>query len=173
MSEGLAKRVAGTLVLGVIGLIVLPLLIDFTDPNKVDRTTKIPPAPSIEVVSLERAKRPETVTPKEAWIAGFNVHKSSPAATNDGDDFGLTDKGLPQSWSVQVGSFTEEPKAKKLLKKLADKGYKAFIERALIAGENHYRVVVGPKIDWRRAKADSQTIDRVFKTKSIILRYES
>ena len=33
MSEGLAKRVAGTLVLGVIGLIVLPLLIDFTDPN--------------------------------------------------------------------------------------------------------------------------------------------
>ncbi len=45
MSEGLAKRVAGTLVLGVIGLIVLPLLIDFTDPNKVDRTTKIPAAP--------------------------------------------------------------------------------------------------------------------------------
>ncbi len=90
MSEGLARRVAGTLVLGVIGLIVLPLLIDFTDPNKVDRTTKIPAAPSIEAVSLERAKRPESVT------AGVDLNKSLPVVTNDGDDFGLTDKGLPQ-----------------------------------------------------------------------------
>ena len=167
MSEGLAKRVAGTLVLGVIGLIVLPLLIDFTDPNKVDRTTKIPAAPSIEAVSLERAKRPESVN------ADFNVKKSLPVVTNDGDDFGLTDKGLPQAWSVQVGSFTDEPKAKKLLKKLADQGYKAFIERAVITGENHYRVVVGPKIDWRRAKAASRAIDRIFETKSIILKYET
>jgi cell division septation protein DedD len=141
VSEGLAKRVAGTLVLGVIGLIVLPLLIDFTDPNKVDRTTKIPAAPSIEAVSLERAKRPESVN------ADFNVKKSLPVVT--------------------------KPKAKKLLKKLADQGYKAFIERAVITGENHYRVVVGPKIDWRRAKAASQAIDRIFETKSIILKYET
>ena len=48
MSEGLKHRIAGTIVLGILGLIVLPLLIDFADPAKIDRTTKIPPAPSIQ-----------------------------------------------------------------------------------------------------------------------------
>ena len=101
MSEGLAKRVAGTLVLGVIGLIVLPLLIDFTDPNKVDRTTKIPPAPSIEVVSLERAKRPETVTPKEAWIAGFpqcSVSDHVLCTVDTSGDIAYTEKEIERIW---------------------------------------------------------------------------
>jgi DedD protein len=173
VSEGLAQRVAGTLVLGVIGLIVLPLLIDFTDPNKVDRTTKIPPAPSIDAVSLESAQRPPDVIDGGASAAILDVNKSVPVDDYDGPDFGLTDRGLPHTWILQVGSFVEEPKAEILLKQLVDRGFKAFIAPAVVAGEHHYRVLVGPKIDRRRIKVDRDNIDLMFKTKSIVLKYET
>ena len=173
MSEGLAQRVAGTLVLGVIGLIVLPLLIDFTDPNKVDRTTKIPVPPSIAPISLESAQRPSDVTSREASSVILDVNKSVPVVSYDGPDFGLTDKGLPHTWILQVGSFVEKPKAEILLEQLVDKGFKAFIAPAVIDGEDHFRVLVGPKIDRRRVTADRDNIDLMFKTKSIVLKYKT
>jgi cell division septation protein DedD len=62
VSEGLKQRIAGTIVLGLLGVIVLPLIIDFADPAKIDRSTKIPPAPSIQAVALDKAQRPSNVS---------------------------------------------------------------------------------------------------------------
>ena len=173
MTERLAHRIAGTLVLGVIGLVVLPLLIDFTDPNEVDRTTKIPPAPSIDPIALGSAQRPGNAAAGELSASILDVNKSRPVDSYDGLDFGLSDKGLPQSWILQVGSFIEEPKADVLLKQLIEKGYKAFITPTEISGEDHFRVLVGPKIDRQRVKTDRDDIDLMFKTKSIVLKYET
>ncbi len=79
MSEGLKQRIAGTIVLGLLGVIVLPLIIDFADPAKIDRSTKIPPAPSIQPVALDKAQRPSNVSEKPVLNPLFDKILSKPA----------------------------------------------------------------------------------------------
>ena len=57
MSDGLKQRIVGALVLGALGLIILPVLFDFADPLKIDRTSKLPAAPEIEAVQVVKAER--------------------------------------------------------------------------------------------------------------------
>ena len=61
MSDGLKQRIVGAIVLGALGVILLPLLLDFTDPKKIDRTSLIPAAPTIDAVEYTAAKRPAEV----------------------------------------------------------------------------------------------------------------
>ena len=54
MSNGLQQRIIGALVLGALGLIILPIIFDFADPLKIDRTSKLPAAPEIKSSMLPR-----------------------------------------------------------------------------------------------------------------------
>ena len=171
MSEGLKQRIAGTIVLGLLGLIVLPLIIDFADPEKIDRTTKIPPAPSIQPVALDKAQRPSTVDTNIPITPLFDIKKSQPA-TEDGLPLGLNSNNLPNAWILQVGSFIDARKSTELQKKLVSAGYKAFGEKIKIADQYHHRVYIGPKLDRSRALEIKVKIDAKFDTDSIVLSYE-
>ena len=171
MSEGLKQRIAGTIVLGLLGLIILPLIIDFADPEKIDRTTKIPPAPAIQPVALDKAQRPSAVDKNTAITPLFDIQKSQPA-TQDGGPAGLNSNNLPNAWILQVGSFIDAGKSADLQKKLVSSGYKAFGQKVKIAGENHHRVYIGPKLDRRRALAVKAKVDAKFDIDSIVLSYE-
>jgi cell division septation protein DedD len=46
VSDGLKQRIVGALVLGALGLVLLPLALDFTDAKKIDRTLLISKLPS-------------------------------------------------------------------------------------------------------------------------------
>ena len=171
MSDGLKQRIAGAVVLGALGLIILPALLDFADPLKIDRTSKLPLAPEIEAVIATRAVRPESV-PKVARVDPlFDVARSNPA--NDAADkpYGLNKSNLPKAWVLQVSSFVDKAKAEKLIKRLRKNDYKAFARMVPVDGQMHSRVYVGPKIDRRRAAAEKTKIDRLFKTNAIILKY--
>ena len=171
MSEGLKQRIAGTIVLGVIGLIVLPLIIDFADPAKIDRTTIIPPAPSIQPVALVKAQRPDSVVGKPSLDPLFDKTLSTPAERG-GLSSGLNAKNLPNAWIVQVGSFIDARKSINLQEKLVKDGHKAFSEKVKIEGEYHHRVYIGPKLDRRRALGVKADVDAKFDTDSIVLSYE-
>ena len=58
MSNGLKQRVVGVLVLASLGLILLPILFDFADPKRIDRTSLIPPAPEIITQNIPRLRDP-------------------------------------------------------------------------------------------------------------------
>lgn len=171
MSEGLKQRIVGTIVLGLLGLIVLPLIIDFADPEKIDRTTKIPPAPSIQPVALDKAQRPSSVDKNTLITPLFDIKKSQPA-TEDVGPLGLNSNNLPNAWILQVGSFIDAHKSTKLQKKLVSAGYKAFVKKVKIAGEYHHRVYIGPKLDRGRALGLQANVDAKFDTDSIVLSYE-
>jgi DedD protein len=64
VSSALKQRIAGAFVLGALGLIILPLLFDFADPNRVDRNSKLPPAPEVESITVAKAQRPSAVAAK-------------------------------------------------------------------------------------------------------------
>ena len=171
MSEGLKQRIAGTIVLGLLGVIVLPLIIDFADPAKIDRSTKIPPAPSIQAVALDKAQRPSNVSEKTTLNPLFDKTLSKPAKL-DGVPSGLNSNNLPNAWIIQVGSFIDASKSLELQQNLVEDGHKAFTEKVKIEGEYHHRVYIGPKLDRRRALIVKADVDAKFDTDSIVLLYE-
>lgn len=56
-------------------------------------------------------------------------------------------------WAVQVGSFTNESNARRLMEYLKGNGYPAFVVRNVVNGRVMFRVRVGPESDRLRADA--------------------
>lgn len=171
MSNGLQQRIVGALVLGALGLIILPIIFDFADPLKIDRTSKLPPAPEIKSIDVAKAQRPDSSAKLGETDSLFDTAKSQPADDSTEGFYGLDENDLPRAWVLQAGSFEEKTKAEKLMQQLRDSGFKAFVKTATIDNKMFYRVYVGPKADKRRAMAEKARIDSNFSTDAIVLQY--
>jgi DedD protein len=114
VSDGLKQRIVGAIVLGAIGVILLPLLLDFTDPHKIDRSSIIPPVPSIDAVKVVTAKRPAEIKDSSEVDKVFDVSRLQPVKEKDTQYHGLDKSGFPQRWYLQVGSYEDQGAAKQL-----------------------------------------------------------
>ena len=171
MSSGLKQRIAGAIVLGALGLIILPLLFDFADPNRIDRSSKWPPAPETDPVSVAKAERPEAVSATASTAEIFDIERSVEATDANEKPYGLNELGLPNGWILQVGSFEEKASASGFVNQLRQQKYNAFSKRVEVNNSIRYRVYVGPKISKSRAQSDKKNIDRAFNTDAIILHF--
>ena len=171
MSDGLKQRIVGAIVLGAIGVILLPLLLDFTDPKKIDRNSLIPPAPTIDAIEITAAKRPAEVKDSLAIDKVFDVSRLQPVKEKDTEYHGLDQSGFPLRWYLQVGSYEDQGAAKKLKQALLAKQYKTFLKTVKIQKSVFHRVYIGPKIDRQSAIADKVEIDKLLATNSIVLKY--
>jgi DedD protein len=84
----------------------------------------------------------------------------------------LDANGLPPAWVVQVGVFGKKQNAEGLKKSLQGAGYKAFIDEIQRNSRSLYRVLVGPVISKEKAVSQQPAINRRFKVKSIVNRFE-
>jgi DedD protein len=171
MSNGLQQRIVGALVLGALGLIILPIVFDFADPLKIDRSSKLPPAPEIKSLDVAKAQRPDSSAKLAETDSLFDTVKSQPSIDSSEKFYGLNESDLPRAWVLQAGSFEEKNKAESLMQQLRDSGSKAFVKTASIDNKTFYRVYVGPKADKRRAIAEKAKIDSNFSTDAIVLQY--
>jgi DedD protein len=171
MSNGLQQRIVGALVLGALGLIILPIIFDFADPLKIDRTSKLPPAPEIKPIDVAKAQRPDSSVRLGETDSLFNTTESQPVVDSSEKFYGLDENDLPRAWVLQAGSFAEKDKAENLMQQLRDSGSKSFVKRAVIDNKTFYRVYVGPKVDKRRAIKEKTKIDSKFSTDAIVLQY--
>ena len=153
--------------LGALGLIVLPVLFDFTDPSRVDRSSKVPAAPEMSVVAVDKAVRPTTVNGSSLKTAIFDVDKLIPASADD-KPIELDEKNMPKRWYIKVGTFDNKDNANAALNRLRNKGFKAFLNNMQGLNKTRYQLWVGPNIDKRRAQLDQGKIDRELKVESKI-----
>lgn len=84
----------------------------------------------------------------------------------------LDANGLPPAWVVQVGVFGSKANAEGLKKSLQGAGYKAFIDEIQRNSKSLYRVLVGPVISNEKAVSQQTAINKRFKVKSIVNRFE-
>ena len=77
----------------------------------------------------------------------------------------------PQAWVVQVGSFSNEQNAAKLVDELLAARFPAFREKARVGGKTVHRVRVGPEVDRKQAEAMASGIGKRFKLKCEVVRY--
>ena len=83
----------------------------------------------------------------------------------------LNDKGLPNAWVVQLGSFKSNDRASELKKRLLKADYKAYARPVTTSKGKFFRVFVGPYIDKASAEAAKKRLDPKYKVKSRILTF--
>jgi DedD protein len=84
----------------------------------------------------------------------------------------LSEAGLPQGWSVRLGSFSDAENASMLMDRLLQAGYKAYT-RALPSNQGSLTAVfVGPWLDRGQVNEYQQKLQQEFNLAGLVVRYE-
>ena len=84
----------------------------------------------------------------------------------------MTSGGVPVSWLLQIASFGEDQKARAMLEKLINDGYRAYSEASTVNGKTIHRVYVGPKFLKQDLLEDKAVIDKKYGLETLLLRLE-
>lgn len=199
MNQGAKQRIVGTVVLLALALIFLPIIFDGQGSYQADLTSRIPEAPIISVLPEPTQTRPEIIAdnldPADAVTAEVADDSGDAAITEPTTDvdqpiqedtvqistseavftretIAFDSAGLPLSWSVRLGSFSNSENARKLLDRLLAAGYKAY-ERQLASGQRELTAVfVGPWIDRQVVDNYQKQLQEEFQLAGIVVRYE-
>lgn len=84
----------------------------------------------------------------------------------------LDENGLPQGWSVRLGSFSNADNANALLERLQEAGYRAY-SRVIPAEQGDLTgVFVGPWLDRQISNGYQQSLQEEFQLAGIVVPYE-
>lgn len=169
MDDGLKQRIVGAIVLVAIAMIFLPMLFDDNTTTSAIDETRIPEAPqAIELTNSDPEKMAAAMPAVETadqhqqktWQEQDKVTNAfdeempapmEPVATTTKpiptavDGVKITDNGLPEMWTLQVGTFGDKKNAQELSEKLIKKGYQSYV-REIKDDKNSvtFKVFVGP-----------------------------
>jgi DedD protein len=120
------------------------------------------------IIDESSAKRGTQTAPGLGSEAA-EVVESAPGYLREAPQLGPD--GLPQGWSVRLGTFSEQDNATKLLERLLNSGYKAYVrdigrEEATLTG-----VFVGPWLDRNRVDDYQKELQDEFKLAGYVVRY--
>jgi DedD protein len=189
----LKQRVVGAAVLVALCVVFIPI---FLDNGALDTTVPdasgIPPAPdgdfSSRVIPLSEEKIDELEAqagePPRSPVAETSEHIAAAPEVPAGEVAALiVDETVPGAgggdsprtgvvaWSVQLGSFSNDDNARRLIEKLRDEGFPAYLERRLEQDGSVFKVRVGPEIRREDAERLRARLEQKFALKGIVLRY--
>ena len=189
MKQGTKQRVVGTIVIVSLALIFLPIIFDGQGSHQTQTASRIPEQPVVPILPEPQQSRPViisdadlvaietkpeselvTKTTEEGISDPIEVSASESAFTRDIPT--LNPAGLPNGWSIRLGSFSEASNASDLMQRLQTAGYKAYIrdidsEQAELTG-----VFVGP---WLERALVNDYIDQLwdeFQLEGMVVRYQ-
>ena len=171
------QRIVGVGVLVVLLAILLPLLLDLGGEYTMDTRSQIPARPNIVPVQIDEPAPIETHEGAKTADQMFRFDDSREQAGEAQAKWlaerppKLTDKGIPESWVLQIASFSDQDKAQSLTDKLLADDYRAFFRRAVVEGETIHRVYVGPKILKKDLLYEKAAIEKKYQMKVLLLRF--
>ncbi len=76
-----------------------------------------------------------------------------------------------EAWTVQLGSFSSDTNARRLIDKLRAGGYPAYLERRVDGDTTAFKVRVGPQIRREEALEVRNRLEQEFELKGMLVRY--
>ena len=173
MNPAVKQRLLGALVLICIGLIIWPLVFTHVPGPVVDERSIIPPVPAFDKYTVPAPRPPEGIEPVTTTPEPIPVPTPVPDADSPSvrAPVQLTEQGLPQSWVLQVASFSDKDNAARLVRELQAEGYKAFTLTVPGDGGSNTRVMIGPKLNQQSLLAIKPAIDRQYQVDALLMRY--
>jgi len=98
------------------------------------------------------------------------VVTSEPVFTRDVPS--LDANGLPQGWSVRLGSFSDASNAAALLQRLQTAGYRAYTRRMTSGQTELTGVYVGPWLERERVAEYQKELQDEFQLSGMVVRYQ-
>ena len=189
MKQGTKQRIVGTIVIASLALIFLPIIFDGQGSHQTQTASRIPEQPVVpilpepqqsrpviisdaDLVVTETKPEPERVTKTIEESASDLIEVSASESNFTLDIPTLNSAGLPNGWSIRLGSFSEASNATNLMQRLQTAGYKAYIrdidsEQVELTG-----VFVGP---WLERALVNDYIDQLrdeFQLEGMVVRYQ-
>lgn len=189
MKQGTKQRIVGTIVIASLALIFLPIIFDGQGSHQTQTASRIPEQPVVpilpepqqsrpviisdaDLVVTETKPEPERVTKTIEESASDLIEVSASESGFTRDIPTLNSAGLPNGWSIRLGSFSEASNATNLMQRLQTAGYKAYIrgidsEQVELTG-----VFVGP---WLERALVNDYIDQLrdeFQLEGMVVRYQ-
>lgn len=189
MKQGTKQRIVGTIVIASLALIFLPIIFDGQGSHQTQTASRIPEQPvvpilpepqqsrpviisDVDLVVTETKTEPERVTKTIEESASDLIEVSASESNFTLDIPTLNSAGLPNGWSIRLGSFSEASNATNLMQRLQTAGYKAYIrdidsEQVELTG-----VFVGP---WLERALVNDYIDQLrdeFQLEGMVVRYQ-
>ena len=189
MKQGTKQRIVGTIVIASLALIFLPIIFDGQGSLQTQTASRIPEQPVVpilpepqqsrpviisdaDLVAIEIKPEPEPVTKTIEESASDVIEVSASESGFTRDIPTLNSAGLPNGWSIRLGSFSEASNATNLMQRLQTAGYKAYIrdidsEQVELTG-----VFVGP---WLERALVNDYIDQLrdeFQLEGMVVRYQ-
>jgi len=133
--------------------------------------------PTVEADAAEKtAAKPEPVVSQapEPEPKAAVAPKPAPAATEASKANANTkaSAAMPEAWVIQVASFSNSANAENLRKRLAAKGYDAFVKSVSTpGGKSMQRVFVGPELKKSQAERHKADIEKAFRLKALLHEY--
>ena len=197
MNQGAKQRIVGTVVLLALALIFLPIIFDGQGSYEAPVTSRIPDTPIISILPEPVQSRPVIVNdtqPIEPAIAATvnlveevvseieeaavieeaaaEVEITESQAIFSREVPALSDAGLPQGWSVRLGSFSDAENASNLLVRLQEAGYKAYTRDISSDQGSLTGVFVGPWLDRGQVNEYQRKLQEEFSLAGLVVRYE-
>ena len=160
------QRVVGTLVLILLMRILFPVVFDGSEDFKAQLESRIPLEPIITILPEPSQVRPVIVA--DSVVGSLNDEIIDEVVENEDNASEimnieekltpqLTEIGLPEGWSIRLGSFAQQENATSLIERLRAADYKAYTRNISNSAGELTSVLVGPWID--RASAEKYLIE--------------
>lgn len=195
MDIGVKERVIGAVVLVVLGIIIIPWVLEGPAPeSSVTQNVPLPAAstssppqeyrmdlnaqatqPQGSPMTAPSAPVPAPVVPAGSPNPGSAVsapaHKAplSAPVNSKPQSIERTTAATSGGWMVQAGSYGSEHNALKLQKTLEQHGYHVLISRFSIGGTTYYRVRVGPYPEHSAAEKVIPAINHIYGGKAKVV----
>jgi len=161
MDEQLKQRIVGIMVITALAAIFIPMLFDepISNADSYRYTLALPTQPSNtlqeSIQSLPNSQQ-EVLSAKKPVSIQLTA-MNTPAYNQD----------LPmKKWVMQVGSFATRKNAEEFQKRLRKQKFTAYIKPVQRNSRTLFQLLVGPELDYTRAKNEQQRLQTLFDTKT-------
>lgn len=179
MDPRLKERLVGAVVLVALAVILVPGILDGPEPVPATSTAPLSlPAPEqaaprrTQTIELGRrdepagtavdtgrsAASPETAASVAPETPAAPVISRESSARDDDDAPAAAPQPLQAGWVVQLGSFSEQENAKRLVERVSSHGHSATISTHPGGGRVMYRVRTAPEATRERAEAVASSL---------------
>lgn len=200
MNQNTRQRLIGTLVLAVAALVLLPVIFDGESSYQPVLQTSIPARPAQPVPARSDPQRPIITADTDAIRINQMPGSGAPATSSELSGAGaapavvqspepasqqtgtvaatstpspaLDNQGLPEGFSVRLGSFGNASNASTLVTRLQEAGHRAYSRRIESSQGPLTAVFVGPVVDRATANTLLETLRQDFELNGMIVRYE-
>ena len=175
------QRVVGTLVLILLMSILFPVVFDGSGDFKAQLESRIPLAPIIAILPEPSQVRPAIVADSVAVSLNDEIiDEVVESREKDSEIMNMNEKltpqlneiGLPEGWSIRLGSFAQQENATSLIERLRAADYKAYTRNISNSAGELTSVLVGPWIDRTSAEKYLIELEDQFRLAGDIVNYE-